>query len=356
MPVGVGLGLMALLLSSFAPVHAEEASTEFNLQVTPSPLVMTVLPGVKSEQELKIYNNGNGTEKLKIETRAFTYNSDKGRVNLENTKPAAVDPWISFSQPQFSIQAGQMLAEKISINVPKDAGFSYSFAVVVSRQSAPKSTKGQRAIDGSLAVFTLVNVDKPGATSKLQVVQFTSSKHLYEYLPATFNVRFKNTGNIIVQPYGNMFVQRGNSAKTPLATLAVNETKGYILPGTERTVSASWNDGFATYQPIKQPDGSTKQHLNVDWSKLSHFRIGRYTTRLVAVYSDGKHDIPIEGTVTFWVIPWRAILLVIALVTGLWFLGRWRNKRRTEKAVKRALAAQAAAAQHTKPKSDEEKA
>jgi hypothetical protein len=50
--------------------------------------------------------------------------------------------------------------------------------------------------------------------------------------------------------------------------------------------------------------------------------------------------------VTFWVIPWRAILLSIAGLVGLWFLGRWRNKRRTEKAVRRALAAQEAARKH----------
>ena len=66
------------------------------------------------------------------------------------------------------------------------------------------------------------------------------------------------------------------------------------------------------------------------------------------MYSDGQHDIPIEGVVSFWVIPWRAILLAIALVVGLWFFGRWRNKRRTEKAVKRALAAQEGTKKETK--------
>ena len=101
---------------------------------------------------------------------------------------------------------------------------------------------------------------------------------------------------------------------------------------------------------LSQPDGSTTKHLSVDWSQLSHLRIGRYTAKLVAVYSDGAHDVPIEGVVTFWVIPWRAILLFIAVVVGLWLLARWRGKRRTEKAVRRALAAQAAT--NAKPKSE----
>jgi hypothetical protein len=253
------------------------------------------------------------------------------------------------------VQAGQWFSEQITFNTPKEAGFSYSFALIISRQSDPKPTNGSRLIKGSVAVFSLVNVDRPGATSSLKVVQFSSSKHLYEYLPATLSVRFRNTGNTIVQPYGNVFVQRGATSKTPLATLPVNPTKGYILPGTERTVSADWNEGFAVYQTTPQADGSIKKHLSIDWSKLSHFRIGKYTAKLVAVYSDGQHDVPIEGTVTFWVVPWRAILAFIALITGLWFLARWNGKRRTAKAVKRALAAQAAAHTQTQAKAEEKK-
>jgi hypothetical protein len=53
-------------------------------------------------------------------------------------------------------------------------------------------------------------------------------------------------------------------------------------------------------------------------------------------------------------VPWRAILVFIATVTGLWAFARWRGKRRTEKAVKRALAAQATAhAAHEKAKAEE---
>jgi len=303
--------------------------------------------------ELKIHNSGSGSEDLKIEPRTFTYNSSSGNVDLDSDTPPAIASWIGFSQARFTIAPGQWVTEQISLNVPKEAGFSYSFAVVISRQNNPKPAPGSRAINGSLAVFTLVNVDRPGAKSSLQVVSFTASKRLYEYLPATLDIRFRNDGNTISQPFGNIFIQRGSKDKTPLAALSVNATKGYILPGTERTVTTEWNDGFAAYQSVRQPDGTDKKHLSVDWSKFSHFRIGRYTAKLVAVYNDGQHDVPIEGTVTFWVVPWRAILLFIAVVTGLWFLARWRNKRRTEKAVKRALAAHEAAQKQAAAKAEE---
>ena len=353
------LGVMGalLLIAVYAlPARAADIPSDFSLQVTPSPLVLSVKPGTKTTTELKIRNSSSGTENLKIEPRSFTYKSSTGQVELDDTAPPAVAPWISFSAPKFSVQSGQWYSEQVVFNVPKDAGFSYSFALVISRQSDPKPTTGGRLIKGSLAVFSLINVDRPGAKSNLEVVSFSSARHLYEYLPATFDIRFRNNGNTITQPYGNIFVQRTANSKKPLATLAVNANKGYILPNTERTVSASWNDGFATYQTEAQPDGSTKKHLSVDWSQLSHFRIGRYTAHLVAVYSDGQHDVPIEGNVTFWVIPWRAILGLIALIVALWLLSRWRNKRRTEKAVKRALAAHEAGQKKTDKQTEEKKA
>ncbi|MEJ0073275.1 MAG: hypothetical protein WDN27_04325 [Candidatus Saccharibacteria bacterium] len=353
--LGAALALTAAGQAAAAPAPAPSVPGDFNLQVSPSPLVTTIKPGQKSVSQLKIHNAGTGTEELQIAARSFTFNSDTGKVSLSDNTPPPIASWITFSATKFTVPSDQTYTEDITLNVPADAGFSYSFALVINRQNNPKPAGGTREINGSIAVFSLINVDRPGATSDLKVVSFTSDKRLYEYLPATLSVRFSNVGNTIVQPSGNIFIQRSASSKTPLATLTVNKTQGYILPGTQRTVTAGWNDGFATYQAVAQPDGTTKNHLAINWSDLSHFRFGRYTAKLVAVYSDGQHDVPIEGTVTFWVIPWRAILVLIAVIAALWLLARWRGKRRTEKAVKRALAAQAAGTLESKKRKSAEK-
>lgn len=339
--LGIGLAVAASLLP--AAVHADTQG-DFNLQVTPSPLVATIKPGVKTKLELKVHNGGTAAEDLKIESRGFTLKSDSTNINLLDTPPDFAS-WVTFSQPKFSVQSGQWATEQVTLNPPKDSGFSYSFAVVISRQNAPKGTGGTRAIAGSLAVFTLINVDRPGATSSLEVSNFSTTKHMYEYLPATFSVRFRNNGNTIAQPLGNIFVQRGNS-HSPLGSLDVNEKQGYILPGTERTITATWNDGFPVYQTVHNPDGTTSQKLVWNWAKLSQLRIGRYTARLVAVYSQGGRDVPIEGTVSFWVLPWKILLIpfvVLLLVLFALFMivrstvhgvKRRKQKRAEKKAAK----------------------
>jgi hypothetical protein len=319
---------------------------DFSLQVTPSPLVATVKPGTVTELDLKIRNGGTGSENLKIEPRSFAFDTATGQVKIDDAKVPAFASWLSFSQPTFTALPGQWTTEQLRLSLPANAGFSYSFALVISRQSNPVPTKSGQLIKGSVAVFALINVDRPGATSKLEFTQFTTTKHIYEYLPATFEVRFKNTGNTIVQPTGNIFIGR-KSTGAALAVLQANDSQAYILPGTERTLTANWNDGFPAYQTVTVPDGSNKQQLHWDWSRLSHFRIGRFTAQVVAVYSDGQHDVPLQAQVSFWVIPWRAIILLTLIITGLWYLQHWRIKRKTAKAVKRALeAAQKPEAKH----------
>jgi hypothetical protein len=329
----------------FLPVAGIVASAsaatadDFSLQVTPSPLVTTVKPGEAKELELKVRNATSATEELKIESRAFAFDSTSGQVALRDTTPPDIAQWVSFSNPTFAIKPGDWFTQKVRINLPKESGFSYSFALLISRKNNPAPTKGGRLLKGSVAVFTLVNVDRPGATRKLEVPKFESSRGFYEYLPTTLKVQFKNAGNTIVQPYGNIFIQRGSGDKTPISTLPVNEKRGYILPGSVRTLDASWNAGFPAYKITTDANGKESRTLSFNWDHASQFRIGRYTAKLVAVYNDGARDVPIEAQVTFWVIPWKAILLIIVVLVGLWFFARWRNKRRTEKAVKRALAA-----------------
>jgi hypothetical protein len=187
-------------------------------------------------------------------------------------------------------------------------------------------------------VFTLINVDKPGAVRKLEVSDFKASQAIYEYLPAKFSVTFRNVGNTIVQPYGNVFIQRSANDTQPTVTLPVNDKGGYLLPETPRTLAMQWDQGFPVFKSTVSADGKENNDLVWDWSKLTDFRIGPYTAKLVAIYNDGQRDVPIERVVTFWVIPWRTILILTAVISILAYLRHKQIQRKTRKAVSKALA------------------
>jgi hypothetical protein len=341
--IALTIVLTAIVFLPLLESHASAAvpvPSDFSLQVSPSPLVATVKPGQATTLELKIRNAGSGAEELKIEPRSFAFDSKTGRITIDDTSTTEITKWVSFSAASFTVKPREWYTQKVTINVPPEAGFSYHFTLIISRQNNPRPVAAGRLIKGSVAVFTLVNIDRPGATRKLEVTKFATTKRLYEYLPATVEVTFKNTGNTIVQPYGNIFIQRKPADATPLTTLKVNENGSYILPGTSRTITADWQEGFPVYQKTAAADSKEHRTLIWNWDHASDFRIGRYVAKLDAAYNDGNRDILLENESGFWVIPWKAILVVLAAITALIFFSRWRNKRRTAKAVKRALEAQ----------------
>jgi len=341
----IGVILATAILPASA--HAAPATpSDFFLQVTPSPLVTTLKPGLPTELELKIRNAGTTTEDLKIEPRSFKVNDDTGQVSLDDTSPPDIAQWVSFSAPTFTVKPGDWFTQKVRIALPKEAGFSYSFALLISRKSNPRPTEGGRLIKGSLAVFTLVNVDRPGATRQLQVAHFATTKKFYEYLPTGMDIRFKNSGNSIVQPYGNVYIQRSGTqaGSEPITTLQVNEKRSYILPGSIRTVHTDWQDGFPAYKTTTDSSGKTTTRLVWDWGKVANLRIGKYTAKLVAVYNDGKRDVPIEQEVSFWVIPWKILIgitLVVLLVlfsigSLIWRIVKFGRKKARRKSAKKA--------------------
>jgi hypothetical protein len=332
--VGSVVGLASASLITFSG-QANAAEGEFYLQVSPSPLVMTVKPGQTTSYDLKIRNAGTSPEKLIIQPRAFTMNDSNGEVVFDdNKKPAEIGDWVSFANPSFTVQPGEWYTQKVSFAIPQSAGFSYSFALVIKRQEAAQVTNQGRELKGSVAIFTLVNIDKPGATRKLELDGLSTDNGVYEYLPAKINLKLKNTGNTIVRPDGNVFIQRTSNDNEPISTLPANPSEGYILPGSTRTLSISWNDGFPGVKT--NASGQTEQDWN--FANLSKLRIGYYTAKVVAVYNDGQRDMPVVGEVGFWVIPWKILLgfFVVLLLIGA---GVWSIVSKTIKASRRTKSA-----------------
>lgn len=308
------------LLTAAVAMAATVDEAPFAIQVTPSPLILSVKPGEHKVAELSIRNSGTRSESLKVTLRPFKVN-DSGNVDLLNGEPSEVKDWVAVDTPQFNVKPGEWFTEKITLNTPQDTGFSYNFAVVIARSEQPVAKPGQQTIIGSVAVFTLVTVDRPGAVRKFSITDLQSDKRSYEFLPASFSIKLKNDGNTIVQPVGNVFIQRSSTSQ-PITTLPLNPNGSYLLPGVNRTLSFNWAEGFPSYQDSKTADNApVSQKLIWDWSKAQQFRFGKYVAKVVAVYNDGQRDVPVVSEVSFWVIPWKLLLMlfvtILILVVGV---------------------------------------
>lgn len=319
------LGTMSLV----APLTA--ATPGINLEISPLVVDLSTTPGNSVSTDLRIRNSGSIQERLKVSLMKFSAEGENGTpVLLDRQSGDDYFDWTSFSPSSFDAPPGVWQTIKMTINVPKTAAFGYYYAVVFSRASTATPEKGTAAINGSTAVLVLLDAKVPNAKRSLKINNFKADHSIYEFLPTKFSYKLRNEGNIHIRPFGNIFISKGGKQ---VAVLDANPGSGNILPQTNRIYETTWKDGFPTYGP-KMKDGvavtkqgQTVQELKWDPSKLGNLRFGHYTAKLVMAYDNGSVDVPLEATLSFWVIPWRIIgaifILILFLGAGIYFtIGR----------------------------------
>jgi hypothetical protein len=285
-----------------------------NLSVSPTFLNLTANPGETVTSQFKVKNNSSFSEHLRVRLAKFEIGAGGKPILSPVSANDTFTKWVEIEEPDFMVSPNQTKAVKFTITPPKEASLGYYYAFVIERVQERESEGTGAIVAGSPALLTLLEVRSPNAKRELQLTEFVTDKVWYEYLPATFTLKVKNSGNVHIVPKGNIFIDY--NGKKDIAILAANESRGNILPQTEREYTASWGDGMITNETTQQ-DGKSVTQTKFDFDKpLSSFRIGKYTANLLLVYDNGERDVPLEASVSFWVIPWKliggAILIILA--------------------------------------------
>lgn len=307
----VTLAYLLGILVFISPAHAQEDIIGSGIDLTVSPIFINLLtePGKDISSKIKITNNSNITENLAPRLVKFTAAENGTQPSIEEIDSTdEFAKWVTFSENEFNLAPNETKSIEVAIAPPSSAALGYYYAVVFQRTKEEKGEKIQALVAGAPAVSILLEVKSPNSKREIQIVDATSDKLFYEYLPAKLNVKIKNTGNIHIIPVGNVFIDWGR--KKDVALLTFNEGRGNVLPNTERIYTVAWDEGMIT-----RKDGKTQWDL----TKADKFRIGRYTANVLVVYDDGQRDIPLEAQVSFWVFPWKIMagLGVIALLVLL---------------------------------------
>lgn len=316
---------LILFLVGLAPVDIPFAlaqTGDFRLVTSPLPINLVTEPGTTISAPIRVKNDGNVQEEIKVDLMKFGAYGENGAPQLLD--PEAGDDflsWARFSEEEFALAPGEWKSVTATFTVPEYASFGYYYAVVFSRAGEPiRPADGQTGLSGGSAVLVLLEAKVPNAKREAEVVEFRADRKWYEFLPTSFLVRVKNNGTVHIAPRGNIFVGREGEEQSSI--LEVNSEKGNILPNTLREFETEWTDGFPLYREkmengkgVRDSEGNVIRELVWDWKDASKFRFGKYQAKLLLVYDDGKRDVPIEGMLDFWILPWR--LMLVAGVAGL---------------------------------------
>lgn len=321
------LSAILFFLSFPFPTYAQ-SNSRLDLTASPSFFDLAGNPESTISAILKIHNNTNQNADLKIALQSFQTNSDNSLKITDLEENDEFASWINFEKSEFTAPANEWVDIAFTVSPPKTAAFGYYYAIVIQpldsiKVNNPNSTS--TLLTGKLAVPLLINIISPGARAEGSLLNFSTTKKFYEYLPAEFNIEIKNQGNVHIAPRGNIFIH--SQTKKNIAILEVNQEKGNILPQSNRSFTTKWTDGFITRDPIIENGavkldnkGKPKTKLNFHPDHLSSFRVGHYTANLITAFDGGNKDVVLEGSTSFWVIPYK-ILIILFLIFSILLYG-----------------------------------
>jgi hypothetical protein len=322
----VVLGL-SLLLSGKAVAASTQGLGGVDLTTSPIATSMNGKPGTSATTTLQVQNNTSVAETIDIQLETFqAYGISGAPQIMPFAKSDPAPNWVHFSQNPFTAQPGVWTSIKMTVNLPKTASLGYYYAVIFKPQIGSTARQLGSTVKGGNAILVLVNATTANEHPAIQVTNFAADKKLYEYLPVNFSITVKNTGNIFLPPVGDIYISRSSNFSSPIDTISVNSSAGNVLPGTSRVFTGQWADGFPLFVPktvdgqqLVNKRGQPEQVLRWNFANTNKLRFGKYYAELVLVYNNGDRDIPIDATVSFWVIPWKilSVALVVLVLTSV---------------------------------------
>lgn len=149
----------------------------------------------------------------------------------EGATPQAVGGWVRVSQARITVPPHREVEDAFTVDVPKGQPAGEFFgAVVVAQVGAGGGvqvlTRAALIVDVTVVPQAVLRV----ATGPLGNAQQQDGMH--------FTVAVRNTGNVLFTFSGDLDVRDGSGHV--MATVPLDPTGLYVIPGGEATVSAVW--------------------------------------------------------------------------------------------------------------------
>lgn len=301
-----GILFASLAVSSIlgGSVHAQNQATVNNgngLRISPVRQDVTIEPGKSQTIDVTVENITDSPAELRGVVNDFVAGGDesgKPSILFDEDDYAPSHGLRRYVAPIANVKlaAKERKTVKVTVNIPADAaGGGYYGAI----RFLPSSAGSDKNVSLTASVASLVLVTVPGDVKEQAGVEslnvsrgegkasslFTNGKDL----KAT--VRFKNSGNIQVSPFGKMILKKSGKE---IASYEINATtpRGSILPDSIRRFEVGFSDKAQS--------------------------LGKYT--IEGNFGYGTTGQLISASSTFYVVPMPFVVLAVALIALIIFL------------------------------------
>lgn len=266
------------------------------IQVSPVLINLNADPGKIYSLKLSVLNTTTGDLIFNSAVNDFKAKDETGNpdILLNSSLPDSAS-LVSWVQPLGSIplKSKQTKDLIVKVVVPPNAEAGGHYGVIRFSGTPPGQKQNSVSLAASAGTLLLIRVSGDIKESLTLKQFFTASNGkqtgFFQTSPVNFAERINNNGNVHVAPQGTVTVK--NMFGKHVADLTVNDKNGYILPNSTRRYEQSLN----------------KKNM-----------FGRYTATVNLTY--GTHGQVLTGSLSFWVIPWKLVLIVLAVIALLVWL------------------------------------
>ena len=291
-----------VITSPVAPSSPDVVS----ITAIPPRLELEGLPGATLQETLKVRNQSDTEMAFSIKISDFIVNNDKGTpLAVEEIVSGrwSLASWLTVSPTKIILPPKQTSALDLVVNIPDNALPGGHYAMVTyspTNEGLIGQDKTGSAVEpkvGSLIYLSVIG----DVTEAVYLKQFKSEIKFKQYGPMTLFAEIENLGDVHVRPSGNITIT--NLLGKTVITLPLKEHN--IFPFASRTYDLAFPG---------------KWHL------------GRYTATLTAFA--GASQLPINGLIYFWIVPWKEMLIIIiALIVLIVIVSKMVRRKKPQPPV-----------------------
>ena len=285
-------------------LHAQEA---LSLSISPTLFDMSGSPGQEWSSALKIINTNPYELVISADIVNFAATGESGQGRFipsfdPETEGQTFAEWITISDSTVVVPPEQTVQIPFTINVPTDAPPGGHYAAILVGTKSDSEEGASSRVETSQVVSSLIFLTVAGEIIESgNIREFTTEKSIYESPEVKFNLRFENKGNVHLQPQGDIKILNMWGQERGLIPINKRSLFGKVVQETVRKYTFTWSG---------------------EWSLAD---IGRYTA--IATLAYGGDERQFTSTQThFWVIPWRALMIIMLVLGSFVWLFTWLLK------------------------------
>lgn len=283
-------------------VTSAQSDRSQTLSVSPTLFQMSANPSQSWTSSIRVVNVNDYPITVYPQVVNFAPSGESGTGSLipifaEETQGKTLAEWVTLAQSEVLILPQQTVTIPFSVTVAEDAAPGGHYAAILVGTKPPVRTEEAAQVQTAQFVTSLIFVRVSGDVVEAgNIREFTTTKIINSEPSIQFAVRFENTGNVHLQPQGDITITNMWGSERGVIPINYQTHFGNVLPNSIRKFSFTWTGEQSSYD------------------------IGRFKAVATLGYGEDSKNFT-TSTTYFWIIPLQQIALVLGgFLILFWFL------------------------------------